>query len=354
MLMSIGIMAWNEADVIAATLASLFEQTALRGPVGDLPGTEWEVVVVPNGCKDDTAVRARQALAELVAANGRQDISWAVHELSEAGKSNAWNHYVHELASPRAELMVLIDADIEFGEQETISNSVRALLADAHATVAVDMPLKDAVRKTRKTPLERLAIAASRAAHAGPPAIAGSFYCARAATLRQIWMPRGLSGEDGFLRAMVVTDCFRSPVDYSRVILAPNASHYFETLTSLGALFRHEMRLVVGTALNCYLTWDFLLFATDPEGPGAGVLIRNRIAQDPQWYPKLMANSIRNRGWWVLPRGMLFGRFSRHQSNPGHGSLRRFIVALAGLVLDVPVFLVANRKLKNGNVIGFW
>jgi glycosyltransferase involved in cell wall biosynthesis len=354
MLISIGILAWNEADVIEATLASLFEQTALRGPVGDVAGATWEIVVVPNGCSDDTAAVAGRTLANLVAAGGRSDISWAVREVAEAGKSNAWNRYVHDFSAPAAEMIVMIDADIEFGEAETITNSVIALLADPHAVVTVDQPLKDAVRKPRMTLLERLSIAATRVTAGGAPAIAGSFYCARASVLRQVWMPRGLPIEDGFLRAMIVTDCFRQPADDRRIIRAPHASHYFETLTSLHAIFRHEVRLVVGNALNCYLTWDLLLFATDPEGPGAGILIRNRMARDPRWYPRLIDNAIRNHGWWVLPRGMLFRRFTGARRNRGIGRLKWLALATAGFLLDLPVFLAANRKLKSGKAIGYW
>lgn len=354
MLISVGILAWNEADAIETTLASLFEQSALRGPVGDVAGTTWEVIVVPNGCTDDTAIRAARSLESLVAATGRSDIIWAVHEVAEAGKSNAWNRYVHDFSSPAAELIVMIDADIEFGESDTVTNSVTALLADPHAVVAVDQPLKDAMRKPRMSLLERLSVAASCATASGTPAIAGSFYCARASTMREIWMPRGLPIEDGFLRAMIVTDCFRKPADDSRVIRAPHASHYFETLTTPGAIFRHEVRLVVGNALNCYLTWDLLLFATDPEGPGAGVLIRNRMARDPRWYPALIDNAIRNHGWWVLPRGMLFRRFSGARRNHGVGRFKWLVIAVAGFLLDLPVFLAANRKLKKGKAIGYW
>lgn len=354
MLITIGILAWNEAKVIEATLNSLFSQSALHGPVGDVPDAEWEIIVVPNGCSDDTAVVARHALARLVESTKRSDIAWAVRELAEAGKSNAWNHLVHEFASPSAEFVVMIDADIEFGAAGTISNCIQALRRDPQAQVAVDQPLKDAVRKPRKTILEHISLATSRAKAAGNPAIAGSFYCARAETLRRVWMPKGLSGEDGFLSAMIATDCFRRPVDARRIIRVANASHYFATLTSLGAIFRHELRMVIGTSLNCYLTWDFLLFATDPKGPGAGVLIRNRMESDPGWYPTLIDNAIRNHGWWVLPRGMLFGRFAARKHYRGLRLLKWYAVTMAGLLFDIPVFLVANRKLKRGNMIGFW
>lgn len=354
MLISIGILAWNEAATIEATVSSLFQQTALRAPAGDLPGIEWELIIVPNGCTDDTADRARRALAAEVLAAGRPDVTWAVQEVSEAGKSNAWNRYVHEFSSPRAELIVMLDADIEFGEAETISNTVKALLADAAAVVAVDLPLKDVVRKPDKTFLERISVAGSRGTTSGSPGVSGQFFCARAAALREIWMPKGLSVEDGFLRAMLVTDCFRSAPDERKVIRAPNASHYYKTLTSLPAIFRHELRIVIGTAMNCYFTWDFLLFATDPKGPGAGALILNRVTQDPQWYRTLMTNAIRNHGWWVLPRGTLLRRLHGMKGKRGLGLLRSIPIAAVGLLLDVPVFLAANRKLKSDSAVGYW
>jgi len=353
-LISIGILARNEAAGIEGMVRSLLQQSALRGPVGDLPDTIWEIIVVPNGCSDDTAARARRALADGIAATGRRDVEWAVHELLEGGKSNAWNRYVHEFSSRHAELLVMLDADIEFGESETISNTVKTLLADSTAAIAVDLPLKDVVRKPNKTLLERISVAASRVTTAGPIGISGQFFCARAASLRDIWMPKGLSVEDGFLRAMIVTNSFRSPVDERKVIRASNASHYYETLTSITSIFRHELRIAIGTTLNCYFTWDFLLYATDPKGSGAGVLILNCMTQDPNWYATLMANAVRNRGWWVLPEGTLLRRLHGLKHKRGIGLLKSLPIATVGLLLDLPVFLVANHKLKSANAIGYW
>jgi hypothetical protein len=114
------------------------------------------------------------------------------------------------------------------------------------------------------------------------------------------------------------------------------------------------LRLVIGTALNCYLVWDFLIFATDPRSNGAGELIRNQLETDPNWYSRLIANSIRNRGWWVLPRGMLFRRFAGHESRRGLRLLRWFLIASVGFLFDFPIFIFANRRLKNSNLIGYW
>jgi hypothetical protein len=277
-----------------------------------------------------------------------------VHEVEETGKSNAWNQFVHTFSAPAAELIVMLDADIEFRESETLSNTIKALMADPHAAAAVDLPVKDAFRKARRTLLERISVAASEVSAAGPVGLAGSFYCARATLLRQIWMPKGLSVEDGFLRAMLCTNCMLEPVDERKLIRAPAASHYYETLTALPAIFRHELRLIIGTALNCYFIWDFLLFATDPAGPGAGALIRNQLEKDPEWYAKLMRNSIRARGWWVLPRGMLFRRFSGCTARSRGNLVRSLAVAVVGFLLDVPVFLAANHRIKTNYSVGYW
>ena len=354
MLISIGILAHNEAENIESTLASLFQQTALRHPIPGVADVEWEVIVVPNGCSDDTAARARQVLSRELAASGTDKVSWKVHELEQAGKSNAWNKFVHEISSARSDLFVMLDADIRFGETETIANTIKALMSDPAAVVAVDLPLKDAVLKRRKSLLERISLAASRDATSGAPGISGQFFCARAAALRSIWMPTGLSVEDGFLYAMIVTDCFRSPPDSRKVIRAPGASHYYETLTSLGAIYQHELRLVIGTTMNCYLTWDFLLFATDPKGEGAGALIENLLVRDPDWYRKLMANAVVNHGWWVLPRGTLLRRFARLKGRRGVSLLKSVPTATVGTLLDLPVFVMANRKLKRELPVGYW
>ena len=354
MLISIGILAWNEEDVIEATLVSLFRQSVFQGANSDLLGTEWEIVVVPNGCTDDTAAVARRVLVNLADQACGQKIAFAVHELEEPGKSNAWNYYIHEFSSRQADLILMIDADIEFGEAETISNTVKALMQNPRAVVAVDLPLKDAVKKSKKTLLEKISVAASSVSTTGAPAIAGSFFCARTDALRQIWMPKGLVVEDGFLRSMIVTDCFRSAIDETKIIRAENATHYYETLTSFTEIFRHELRMVIGTALNCYFTWDFLLFATDPLGPGAGVLIRNRVEKDPSWYPTLIDNSIKNHGFWVLPRGMLFRRFSRFKYYSGLGLVKCTLIVTVGFLLDLAVFIAANRRLKRGSIVGYW
>jgi glycosyltransferase involved in cell wall biosynthesis len=354
MIISIGMLAYNEAAGIAKTIESLIAQSVFHEGATVASVSEWEIIVVPNGCTDDTAGVADEALRGALAAITSAKVSHSVRVLAQGGKSNAWNHYIHEMSRKDADVIVMIDTDIEFGHPDTILNCLSELRTNPRAKVVVDLPLKDFVKKTKLTWIEKLSARSSRDQLESTVGIAGSFYCASTETLRQVWMPPGLSGEDGFLKGMIVTDLFRSDPDMGRVVRAANASHYYEGLTSVRGIFHHEMRMVIGTCLNCYFMWDFLKFATDRNGPGAGVLIRDQLAADPAWYRTLIGNQIRNRGWFVIPRDMVFRRFSSLKEISWSKKLRRLPLALVGTLVDIPTYWRANRKLKSGTALGFW
>lgn len=354
MIVSIGMLAWDEETGIAQTIQSLFQQSVFSSHPQGLHVAHWELIIVPNGCSDATATVASEALALCLSNLPIKNVTGSVIELSEAGKSNAWNHYIHDFSRRDADIFVMVDSDIEFDHPDTILNSIQLLIDNPQCSVVVDTPLKDFTKKQRRTFFEELSLKCSNETFTRDTGIAGSFYCSRTQTLRNVWMPKGLSGEDGFLRAMIVTDCFRSAVAPSRVARAENASHFYEGLTQPKAIFKHELRMVIGTALNCYFTWDFLKFATDPKGAGAGHLIRNCLEHDPDWYKTYIQNEIKNRGWWVLPRGMLFRRFSGFRDFPLRKKLKRMPFASLTFLFDLLVFLVANRRLKKSGAIGFW
>ena len=354
MIVSIGIMARNEESAIQKTLLSFFEQSVFFYKGEDVKVSMWEVIVVANGCTDKTSLIAEEFLRKCCEKNDfDKKITWKVVDILEPGKSNSWNLFIHNFSNKKTELFILLDADIVFNHVDTVFNCIKELNENHHASVVVDLPLKHFSYKKRKNLVEWISTKQSNQAFENEPAIAGSFYCARAEILRNIWMPPGLSGEDGFLRAMVVTDFFRAPPDPSKVVRASNASHFFEGLTKINDIFRHELRMVIGTSLNCYFCWDFLVFATDPSGLGAGHLIKTHLINDPDWYKKYIANEIRNRRWWVLPKNMLFRRFLILNKKEPVAFLLNFVLAMIALILDIPVLVAANRKLKKG-AVGYW
>ncbi len=354
MQITIGMLAHNESGTIARTIASLLEQSVFRPVDAALPDARWEIIVVPNGCKDDTHARAEQALQAGCA--GRRNVAWRVVGLERPGKSNAWNRLVHEIAAPGTDIFVMVDADIEFGHIDTIANCVQRLLSDSHARAVVDLPLKDFHRKSRHTLLESLSLRASRERVTDAlPGIAGSFYVMWAQRMRGIWMPADLSVEDGFLYVMVITDDFRQAPDASRVVRAANATHYYKGLTRLRDIVDHEARLLVGTVLNAFLCWDVLLFMTPREGTGAGAgeVVRALNQQDPTWYRRMMINQIEIRGLWILRLEHLWRRLPEWRALPLGRRVAKLPGLLAWMAFDVVVMWRANRKLV-GRAIGYW
>ena len=124
--------------------------------------------------------------------------------------------------------------------------------------------------------------------------------------------------------------------------------------STLAGIFRHELRAIIGSAINCYLTWDFLKFSTDPKGPGAGALLKNLIEKDPDWLQQYISNSVKNRGFWVLPRGLATSGLKGLRKKNVILDSRSYLIVIFRYVIRLPICLVANQKIKNGNAIGFW
>jgi glycosyltransferase involved in cell wall biosynthesis len=355
MLITIGMMAYNEAKAIGDAIASLLSQSVFQQQT-PLSGTvRWEILVVPNGCTDNTHEVAHQALTAAVTAVKHAAVSFRVVSLKQGGKSRAWNSLIHDLADLATDMFVMVDSDITFGHADTLLNTCGRMMVEKHARVVVDLALKDFTRFPKKTWLQRLS---ARYSHehvtSVHPAIAGSFYCAMAPTLRSIWMPVGLSVEDGFLYSMVVTNNFREPVDYSRVLRVDDASHYFEGLTTISSVVNHEVRLAIGTVLNCFLCWDTLMFMTPHHGEGAGPMIRDLNTNDPQWYENMMKNAARSRGWLVVSRSHLIERWLRWRAKPSREKLGRLPLYVLGTVFDVWVLIQANRRFAKKQAVGHW
>lgn len=352
MFITIGVLAYNEEKNIDRTIWSLFQQSVFRRTTDIL--THWQVVVVPNGCTDATASLATQALEIATADVEVTSVDFVVEPIGRPGKSNAWNELVHRIASPSTDVFVLIDADIEFGHPDTLLNCIQRLLQDRHARAVVDLPLKDFTRKSKLSMLERFSARTSKVNFTQAPGISGQFYCARAESLRSVWMPVGLSVEDGFLAAMLITNGFREPPDPTRIVRADNASHYFEGLTGLRDIVQHEVRIVVGTVLNCHLCWDTLWFLTPKTGHGAGPLLKALNEEQPDWYATMMTNMVANRGRWAIPRGWVYQRFLRTREDRLFDRLRGLPRRLVILFFDVLVHWLANRQLRSSRVVGYW
>jgi glycosyltransferase involved in cell wall biosynthesis len=352
---TVGILAHNESRLIARTIHSLLQQSVFRGDNVTLADVQWDIVVVPNGCQDDTQRRAEQALQAVRAMPCAQRVSYRVVPLARAGKSRAWNHLAHHLAAPATDVFVMMDADITYIHKDTIANCVQRLRTDPHAWAVVDQPVKWFDATAQKTLVAKVSKGASSTTlQTSSACICGQFYVMAAPRMRSIWMPGDLGVEDGFLQVMVMTDNFRQAPDASRVVRADHASHHYEGLSRLRDIVDHEVRIMTGTVLNAYLCWDVLLFMTPRDGPGAGHTVRQLNTTDPGWYRRMMENQIAIRGRWVVRLAPCGQRLKRWWASPPMQRFIRLPIVLLLSAFDAYVMWQVRRRMLSGNAISHW
>ncbi len=334
---SVGILAHNEEANIGATLADLWRQTWLQtGARGAAP---VEVLCVVNGSRDRTAAVAR----DFFAAHPLPGAAPRVVELERAGKANAWNEYVHRLSAPDAEILILADADIGLPEDDTLERLAAALAAHPGAVVAVDQPVKDVAVRGDAGLRAHLSRAAADLAAAGPPKLCGQLYAARAAALRRLQVPEGLLVEDGFIKAMLLTDNLRRPEDLGRIVRADGAWHVFEAESKAAVLLRHERRILIGTLMNILLFHE--LQAAAGRGEDIAETIRRRNAETPDWVARNTA--ARWREIWGATVREYVGVPLR-QWRQGGSAPRLLPGALARAAFNAAAALSAWRELRGG------
>ena len=350
MIISIGILAWNEESSIGAALQSLLEQTLIR-ELADHAEDRLEVVVVPNGCSDRTDEKAAEALRTGAATLPAERFSWRVESLREAGKVNAWNQFVHQFSNQAADYVFLMDADISFTHPDTLKNMVLALIKTPKAEASTDLPQKHILFKSRKTLGDRLSLAIGQITQKAPAQLTGQLYCARGPMLRRIHMPLGLMVEDGFLKHMICTNLFTQKPDNKRIIRAPDASHVFEAYFRTIDIFHNQRRQQIGHCIYTYLRDYIKRF---PRGKDAGELIAENNARDPEWFRHVIRERVQQGGWWVIYPGALGVRFKRLRNLSAGQAVLRFPVAVVAFLMDVVVLVAANRRLRSGQLAGVW
>jgi glycosyltransferase involved in cell wall biosynthesis len=345
MLVSIGILAHNEADKITSLISDLGNQTLLVNERLSI-----EIHVVANGCTDATVAVSKEALTASVFQ--RKNVKASVQNIERAGKSNAWNELVHTFASPRTEYMFFLDADIHIPEDTTLQLMLDGLIGSKNGCVAVDQSVKDLSEQVHKTAVEKLILAASGTAYDNRTALAGALYCVRFEVLRNVWMPIGLPGEDGFLRAMILTSNFTQNENLERIIYVDGARHIFESARTINDVFRHNIRLAIGTAVNVLLFKH--IRASRSIQNDVGSYIRQRNAADPNWVNELIANEIKGGRYFLLHGGFLTKRLHRLSSRSFSEQVRKAPITMVGLVFDVALFFTANHMMRRGAGAGYW
>ena len=318
-------------------LASLSRQSLLA-----LPGYSLRVLVLANGCNDATAAVARTCpIAQL-----------EVAELPLPGKSRSWNRFVHDLSRSDADSLIFCDADIELPDPDTLHHLIEGLSADPELSVINSRPVKDLSYHPQKLRLvERLIAAGAAGLDDWQTAICGQLYAMPATRARRVHLPIGLPVEDGFLRAMVVTDALTRPEeDLTRINGAEAAFHIYASERKIGALLQHHTRIIVGSAINDAC---FAYLNTLPAGERQKEL--GRAAADEHWLARVIGRQLPRFPYGFVRPHFALKRLRRACARPRR-SLRPKPAAmlLIGFSFDLIVFARAQIRMARGSIVGFW
>lgn len=342
---SVGILAHNEETRIGTLISDLQHQTLFTKPNNLL-----QVFVVANGCTDATAAVARIALADLAKAHKTADA--CVQTLDRPGKANAWNVFVHDIAPPDTDYVFLLDADIRLFAPATLELLLDSLLANQRAVISVGESISDLRLRETKTIAERLIRRGTGTATDHRTAVTGQLYCARLADLRKMYLPLGLPVENGFVRAMILTDNFRINEDLERLVFVEGAQHVFESNRTLASVFRHNVRLVVGTGINVLLFKRLRQLSSN--GVDLASYIRGRNESDPSWLNELVGDELRSGKFFVIGRGVLTQRLTRLRRLRPRDQAAGVPILCVGLFFDLLLYVKANGILRAGKGAGFW
>jgi hypothetical protein len=179
-------------------------------------------------------------------------------------------------------------------------------------------------------------------------AICGQLYAMPAARARAFHLPVGLPVEDGFLRAMVLTDALTAPEDFSRID-GGDVFHLYASERGIAALIRHQVRIVIGSAVNA-ACFAYLRGLPSDQRPAELA----RAAADDGWLAHVVKAQL-PRGFGYVPLHFLTKRVTRALAAPGD-LLRpkRLVVTILGAGFDLIVYTIAQYKMARGAGAGFW
>jgi len=341
-IVSIGIFAHNEADNIVQTLASLAEQDIFN----DITRFKVQVSVIANGCTDKTVEISAACLEKITTFVGQ------VIEIDKPGKSNAWNEFIHSADSQHVDYFVCMDSDITFGSCDVISSLLEALANSKEADLSIDVAQKDTVLKSRKSFIEHMSLFFSGLMKQGSTAVAGSLYCARGDSLRKITMPEGLPVEDGFLRAMLVTELFTQKDNHQRILVVDNVFHYFTPDPSIKSLFRHEERLLIGTFINSVI-YGYLWEEVASTGIDAGSLVAKNNQENSDWVENLI-NTYRESHSPIIPKHFYYKYWQRWKALSITKKIISFPIISVASVIKYFLIKKVERRLIHESGLGVW
>lgn len=329
----IGVFAHNEEQNIKTLLEMLAHQD-----FSSLPDVSLRVVICANGCTDCTVQIAKDVIAGL-----EQVTEYEVLDLPQGGKSRTWNRFVHEFSRKGAQYLIFCDADIIIPEPHMLRGLVSFVQDRPAVAAASSRPVKDIVHQPQNlTATDKIIAAAGGTLNNWRKSICGQLYIMRAPIARSFHLPVGLPVEDGFVRAMTLTDVFRGAENLDRIDGDDTLFHVYKSERGVCALIRHQVRIVIGSAIN---TPIYKLLSETSNPPA----LLQEAAANPDWLRELLRKAL-PRGYGYVPLQFLTKRLSGFWS----ASQKRKIIILIGFCFDLVVYGIAQIKMASGKGVGYW
>lgn len=329
----IAVFAHNEEQNMQAML-----ETLARQDIFAQLGLSVHVMICANGCTDRTVEVAQSVIAGLVPPK-----NYEVLDLPQGGKSRTWNYFVHDASRKDADFLIFCDADISIPEADMLRRLITFIQERPAIAAASSRPVKDIVHAPQKLSLsDKIIAAAGGTLNDWRKSICGQLYVMRAPVSRSFHLPIGLPVEDGFVRAMTLTDVFQGPEDLNRIDGDEGLLHVYKSERSARALIRHQVRIVIGSAIN---TPIYMLLAQSQNPPA----LLQAAAADPNWLHVLFRKELPRRYGYV-PLTFLTKRLNGFRA----ASLKRKIVIAIGFCFDALVYVIAQIKMARGQGVGYW
>ncbi|MEM9839087.1 MAG: hypothetical protein AAF830_08025 [Pseudomonadota bacterium] len=340
-----GIWCYNEEGAIGTMLRNLVQQTIFADD-----SLEKIVMIVPNGCKDDTAGEARRVADELLASDDAPKATeFRVQEIEEGGKANAWNISVRTIPEG-VDVLFGFDADTDLQQADGLEQLLH-VLANDDVQAASSTPIKDLAFEQNLSFVEKMILANGRVLDGGSSSIAGSMYALKEAVFRDVHMPKGLVVEDGFLAGMTKTKGFREEAREENLRQLSTVNHVYESERTIASVFKHQKRLVLGGAINSHL---FRFIETLPPEENRAERLAALDKEQPNWLPELIGKR-HQEGHPLVPTHFLMKRWSRLQTGSLVDRLKLLPKVALGFVVDAYGYLGARKAMSRPDRgLGTW
>lgn len=334
---AIGIFAHQEEDNISSIISYYEKQSIINNP-----DFYTKIYILANGCSDKTVQIARECIKKSCLLN-----IFEIIEIDKGGKSNAWNVYVHDVCKDQFDYLLFCDADIRVIDESVIETMITVLINSDHVDALNSMPVKDINYDLRAKGFVQKIIASSSGGFSDwKSSICGQLYGVKYKKIKDVYMPIGLPVEDGFIGAVIATENFTQPPDNSKIFGVEKVWHVYESEKKISSIIRHQVRIVVGSAINYAVFTHFNKIGIDKAHA-----IQKISANDETWLPCLI-NSFYPRKWGWVPIHFLIKRVSNI-------SLRErlflnLIKMFIGFSFDLVVYFKAQIVMLKGRGPGYW